>query len=348
MRIERPFQLGFVATLGVLAALVLGGMVSSLGTVLTYVGAALFLALGFEPIVGWLERRKWPRGLAILTSLVAVFGVLALLVWAMIPSVSSQAVQVTDRYNSIVTSITQLNVIEWANQTFPDLNINQAINDGLSWLRDNLATIGGGVLQVGFSIVSGVVGGLIIFILTLYFVSSMNSMKRAFFQMVPASKRARVAELTEQITGSVGRYVVGQVALGLVNGVLTFIILTVLGAAVPALFALVAFLGSLIPLVGTLSASVIIVLMQLVLMEPGSSVWWILAIWYVVYMQIEAYLISPRIMSQAVKVPGPIVVIAALTGGTLLGLLGALIAIPVAASILLLIKEVWIPAQNER
>lgn len=348
MRIERPFQLGFVATLGVLAALVLGGMVSALGTVLTYVGAALFLALGFEPIVGWLERRKWPRGLAILTSLGVVFGVLALLVWAMIPSVSSQAVQVTDRYNSIVTSVTQLNVIEWANQTFPDLNINQAINDGLNWLRDNIAAIGGGVLQVGFSIVSGVVGALIIFILTLYFVSSMNSMKRAFFQMVPASKRARVADLTEQITGSVGRYVVGQVALGLVNGVLTFIILTVLGAAVPALFALVAFLGSLIPLVGTLSASVIIVLLQLVLMEPGSSVWWILAIWYVVYMQIEAYLISPRIMSQAVKVPGPVVVIAALTGGTLLGLLGALIAIPVAASILLLIKEVWIPAQNER
>lgn len=348
MRIERPFQLGFIATLGVLAALVLGGMLSSLGTVLTYVGAALFLALGFEPIIGWLERHRWPRWLAILTSLVVVFGALALVIWAMIPSVAEQAASLTQRYTSIVDSITQLNVIEWANSTFPALNVTQAINDALNWLRTNIATIGGGVLQVGFSIVNGFFGTLIVFILTLYFVSSMNSMKRGFFQLAPASKRARVADLTEQITSSVGRYVVGQVCLGLVNGILTFILLTILDAAVPALFAVVAFLGSLIPLVGTLSASVIIVLLQLVLMEPGDNVWWILAIWYVVYMQLEAYVVSPRIMSSAVQVPGPVVVIAALTGGTLLGLLGALIAIPVAAAILILIKEVWVPTQNER
>lgn len=348
MRIERPFRLGFVATLGVLAALVLGGMISSLGTVLTYVGAALFLALGFEPIIGWLERHRWPRWLAILTALVAVFGALALVVWAMIPSVTQQAASIVERYNTIVASITQLNVIEWANTTFPDLNVNQAINDALTWLRDNVAVIGGGVLQVGFTIVNGFFGTLIVFILTLYFVSNMNSMKRSFYQLTPASRRARVADLTEQITSSVGRYVVGQVSLGLINSVLTFIILTLLGAAVPALFAVVAFLGSLIPLVGTLSASVVIVLLQLVLTDSGSNVWWILAIWYVVYMQLEAYLISPRIMSSAVKVPGPVVVIAALTGGTLLGLLGALVAIPVAAAILILIREVWIPAQNER
>ena len=74
----------------------------------------------------------------------------------------------------------------------------------------------------------------------------------------------------------------------------------------------------------------------------------IAAIYYLVYMQIEAYVISPRIMSSAVKVPGSVVVIAALTGGTLLGLLGALIAIPVAASIMIIIEEVIIPVQDER
>ena len=136
--------------------------------------------------------------------------------------------------------------------------------------------------------------------------------------------------------------------LGLVNGVLTFIFLSIMGASMPAVFALVAFAGSLIPLVGTMSASIIIVLGQLVLMPTGSSVWWIAAIYYLVYMQLEAYVISPRIMASAVSVPGPIVVIAALTGGTLLGLLGAMIAIPVAASLLIIVKRVIIPAQNER
>jgi predicted PurR-regulated permease PerM len=104
----------------------------------------------------------------------------------------------------------------------------------------------------------------------------------------------------------------------------------------------------MIPMVGTISASVIIVLAQLILLEPGSPVWWIAGIYYLVYMQVEAYVLTPRVMSRAVSVPGAVVVIAALTGGTLLGLLGALVAIPVAASLMIIMQEVVIPRQNER
>lgn len=348
MRLENPFGVGFTATLGVMLALLLGSMIASLSAVLTYIGAALFLALGFEPIIGFLERHRWPRWLAILCSVSVVFGVLSLLVWAMIPSVTEQITSLTNRFQYIVDDITQSNLIDWANRTFPGLEVDQAVNDGLLWLRDNLGVIGGGVLQVGLTIVNLITGIIVVFILTLYFVSSMNSIKRVFYQLSPASKRERVAGLTEKITGSVGKYVMGQTLLGLVNGVLSFILLSLLGASMPALFALIAFFGSLIPLVGTISASVIIVLAQLALQPVGSNVWWILGIYYVVYMQVEAYAISPRVMSSAVQVPGAIVVIAALTGGTLLGLLGALIAIPVAAAIILIINEVVIPAQNER
>lgn len=348
MRIENPFRLGFVATLGAITALLLGSMMSSLGTVLTYVGAALFLALGFEPIISFLERHRWPRPLAIVVSLLVVFGVFSLLVVAVIPSVTEQIGELTKRYNALVEQLANSNLIEWADRTFPGLDAQKALEDGLNWLKDNIGVITGGVLQVGVDILNGFFGLLIIAILTLYFVSSMHSIKRGFYQLTPASRRGRIAELTEEITGSVGKYVMGQTSLALVNGVLTFIFLTMIDAAMPAVFALVAFLGSLIPLVGTISASVIIVVAQLALTDPGSPTWWIAGIYYLVYMQLEAYVISPRIMAHAVKVPGPIVVIAALTGGTLLGLLGAMIAIPVAASILIIVKRVVIPAQNER
>lgn len=348
MRIDNPFRLGFLATLGALVALVLGGMLSSLGTVLTYVGAALFLALGFEPLIGFLERRRWPRPLAMSVSIFVVFGLFALIVLAIIPSVTEQIGQLSARYGALVDQLANSNLIEWADETFPGLDAQKAVQDALTWLQTNIGTITGGVLQVGFGIINGFFGLLIIFILTLYFVASMNSIKRAFFQLAPASRRARLAEITDEITGSVGKYVMGQTLLALVNGVLTFIFLTIIGASMPAVFALIAFAGSLIPLVGTISAAAIIVLGQLALMPPESPVWWIAAIYYLVYMQIEAYLISPRIMSQAVSVPGPIVVIAALTGGTLLGLLGAMIAIPVAASVLIIVNRVVIPAQDER
>ena len=112
-----------------------------------------------------------------------------------------------------------------------------------------------------------------------------------------------------------------------------------------ALFAFIAFLVSLIPLVGTLSASVVIT--SLVALFDGFPAVLVVGIYYLIYMQVEAYVFSPRIMSCAVKVPGAIVVIAALAGGTLLGILGALIAIPVAAAILLVIRQVIVPRQNE-
>ena len=113
----------------------------------------------------------------------------------------------------------------------------------------------------------------------------------------------------------------------------------------PALLAFIAFLFSLVPLVGTITGSIIIT--ALVWLFDGWPAVLIVGIWYLVYMQVEAYVLSPNIMNRAVKVPGVVVVIAALAGGTLLGLLGALVAIPVAASILIIVKQVIIPRQNE-
>lgn len=348
VRIENPFRSGLLAAAGVMFAIGLASILMALGTVLTYVGAALFLALGMEPIISWLEKRKWPRPLAILTTVFTVFGVFAALIWAMIPSIVEQAGLVSARYGVIAEQLAGSNVIEWLDETFPDLDAQAAVSGALSWLRQNVTVITGGVLQWGASVVNGFFGAIIIGILTLYFVSSMNSIQVAFYRLLPRSRRKKAAEITNEITGSVGKYVIGQTSLAMVNGVLTFAFMTIAGGALPAVFALVAFMGSLIPLVGTLTSSIIIVLAQLALGDPGNPLWWIAAIYYVVYMQIEAYVISPRIMSSAVSVPGPIVVIAALTGGTLMGIFGALIAIPVAASILILVNRLVIPHQDAR
>ena len=135
--------------------------------------------------------------------------------------------------------------------------------------------------------------------------------------------------------------------MGVLNGVLSAIFLTIIDAPFPAVLAVVAFFFSLIPLVGTLTGSTIIVLTCLIpgLGSPTTAL--IAAIYYLIYMQIEAYIISPRIMNRAVSVPGAVVVIAALAGGSLLGLLGALIAIPVAASVLIIYRQVVIPRMNE-
>jgi predicted PurR-regulated permease PerM len=195
-----------------------------------------------------------------------------------------------------------------------------------------------------------VFGALIVIILVIYFVSSLGSIKRGLYTLIPASKRPTFIDIAEQISQAVGRYVIGQVSLALCNGVLSIIVLSAIGVKYSALLAFIAFLGSLIPLVGTITASLVIMLSTYLFTDLGTDTIWhtiVVVIYYLVYMQVEAYVLNPRIMNRAVKVPGVIVVIAALAGGTLLGVLGALIAIPVAASVLLIVQQVVVPRQNE-
>jgi len=346
MKIQNAFRFGLFGGLGVLLALLIGASISSLATIITYIGAALFLALGIDPAVSFLERRKLPRWLAILIVLIVILGVFAGLVFAIIPVVSDQIGTLIDQIPSIVKAFENNEFQKWFEATLPWLDYNDTLTTVQNELTKNLGGITGAAFSTVFTIANGAFGGLIVLILTLYFVASLASIKRGLYQLVPATKRERFIDISEQITASVGRYVVGQVALGLCNGILSFVFLTfIVGAKYSALLAFIAFLFSLIPLVGTISGSVVITLA--VWLFNGSPSVIAVAIYYVIYMQVEAYVLSPNIMNRAVKVPGAVVVIAALAGGSLLGILGALIAIPVAASALLIVKQVIIPRQNE-
>jgi predicted PurR-regulated permease PerM len=348
VKIQNPFRVGLLAGLGVILAVTLGSMVAQLSTVLTYVGAAIFLALGLDPIVSFFERRGLPRWASLLITVLVVLGTVTGVLLAIVPAVVKQA-------GSLIQSVIRFtgggnwNSFLAAVQSYVGDSINvQEIARGVTqYLQQNFDTITSNVLAAGLGIANGLFGALIVLILTLYFTASLDTFMRGLYQLIPATKRARFADLTEQVTTSVGRYVIGQVSLALCNAVLTFIFLSIIGAQLPVVFAFLAFLGSLIPFVGTLSASVIILLGQVLLLPNSVPTWITVAVYYLVYMQVEAYVLSPNIMRRAVKVPGVIVVIAALVGGTLLGVLGALIAIPVAASVLLIIEQVVIPRQNE-
>ncbi|KXC07238.1 AI-2E family transporter [Microbacterium hominis] len=359
MKLQHPFRTALVATLGVGVGILLITSVQTLSTILLYVGTALFLALGLDPLVSWLERRKLPRWAALLITFAAVLAVFTGIVLIVIPVLVGQIAQLVTQIQQLVQSAVDgaWNPVDdlsaWLHSNFPALDVDKAFAYVSDWFNTldfgQIGTSAGNViLGIGAGIISGVTGAIIILILTIYFTASTPSLKASVAQLVPASKRARFVDLSEQITASVGHYVMGQVTLGAINGVLSAVFLSIIGAPFPAVLAVVAFFFSLIPLVGTLTGSAIIVLTCLIpgLSSPLTAI--VALIWYAIYMQVEAYVLSPRIMNRAVSVPGAVVVIAALAGGSLLGLLGALIAIPVAASVLIIYRQVIIPRQNER
>lgn len=346
MKIQNAFRFGLFGGLGVLVAIGIGAAVGSLAAILTYIGAALFLALGLDPLVTWLETKRIPRWLAILTVLVGVLGIFTGLVFALIPVIVEQVANLVAQIQDIIALAQTDELFDRVKEIFPALDVSLILVELNKFVSNlDIFSIGGGVLQAGIGVATAAFGAVIVLILTLYFTSSLHSMKRGMYRLVPASKREKFIDISEQVTSSVGRYVVGQVTLAFINGALSFIFLSIIGADYSVLLAFIAFLFGLVPLVGTLTGSTIIVL--LVLLFNGWPAVLIAAIYYLIYMQIEAYIINPRIMNRAVKVPGVVVVIAALVGGNLLGVLGALVAIPVAASIMIVVRQVFIPRQNE-
>jgi predicted PurR-regulated permease PerM len=343
-KISNPFQIGLLGGLGVLSALLLGGVIASIANVLAYVAGAIFIALGFEPVVVRLEKFGMRRRWAIITVMASLLAVLAVLISAVLPPLASQAARFIKSAPVVMQTLNDIPLVANLDRQF-DGAISNALSNAGEFLANtaNWPSMVGGLLQVGISIFNGFFGAIIVLILTLYFMASLDGFKRWTYSLVPSSRREKFASIAEQISESVGRYVMGQVSIGVIQSIVVFILLSVLGVPYALVISAFAFLLGLIPLVGTITAAVIASLVALSV-SPNTAI--IVAVFYLIYMQVEAYIISPRIMSRAVQVPGAVVVIGALAGGAILGVLGALVAIPVAASIMLILRQVVMPRQD--
>lgn len=346
--VRGPFQLGFTVTLGVLVALLFGSMVEQLSTIIMYVAAALFVALGLDPVVRRLERQglKRPLGIGVVFGgfVLVIAGLLAIL----IPMIANQVTLLLRSAPELFQDVTQQQWYLDINERFGQfIDFNGLLKTGQDLVSDpgNWAQVAGGVWQAGIGIANGLTAALIVLILTLYFLASLRTIKRAFYSLVPRSGRAKVMDITEQVTKSVGGYVNGMVVLAFINSVLGFVMMTIVGVPFAGLVAVGVFLLALIPLIGSVAATVLVSIVAL-FNSPTTAI--IAAAYYLIYMQIESYLLTPRVMNRVVSVPGSLVVIGALAGGTLLGLLGALISIPVTAMVLMIIKQVWVPRQELR
>ena len=343
-----PFGWGFTATVGALVALSLAGAISSLSTVLVSIGVALFVALALDPLVRWLETHGMGRGLSIGVVFagfaVILGGVLALVV-------PTAVVQITAFAKAVPGYISDMQNADWFKNLVALSGSSDMFSNILSqaqaWLSDpaNLLAIGGGALAVGTGLVNAISGTLIVLVLTLYFLASLRSMTSALERLAPAHARPQLAEITEQITESVGGYVSGMAILAFCNSVFAFILMLILNVPFAALLAFLALLITMIPMVGPvlfwlLATGVI------VFTSPISAL--IFAAVYFAYMQVEAYVMTPKVMNKAVDIPGSLVLIGAMVGGTLLGLLGALVAVPVTASLLMIVNTVFIPRQDAK
>jgi predicted PurR-regulated permease PerM len=319
-------------------------MATRLSQVFTLLLVSLFLALGLDPVVRFLQRRGLSRGWAIAVVFVVVIGVFAALVGLLLPPLASQATDLANNAPDYVQSLLRNKQVRDLDQHYHVVTklqerVRSQLSDGKA-----VTSLFGGVLGAGKAALSGAFSAITVLVLTLYLTASLPTVKEACYRAVPATRRDRVRTLSEEITRRVGGYVIGQVAVASTNALFTYILLRILGLPYPEALAVVVGILGLVPMVGATLGAVVIVLVALFSSVTTAVV---ALVYYVVYQQVENYLIAPRIMRRTVAVPGAVTVVAALAGGALLGVVGALMAIPTAAGLLLIYQEVLVPRQAQ-
>jgi predicted PurR-regulated permease PerM len=327
-----PFFIGMAGAAGVAVTIGLVELTIRARSVLVLIGLALFIAAGLDPVVSWLTRRRVPRWAAVVIVLLGMVGVLAGFLAAAIPPLAAQT-------SKLIAELPQYaHTLQNHNSQLGRLNVRYHIEQRLSHL---LATRGttlvGGVLGAGALVLGALASALAVIVLVVYFLAGMPRIKLLTYRLAPHSRRARVILLGDEIFTKVGGYVLGNVVTSVIAGLGTYVWMLAFGIPYPILLGLFVAILDLIPVIGSTIGGAVVSLVALTVSLPVAIA---TLAFYIAYRLAEDYLLVPRIMGSTVQVPAVLSVVAVLIGGTLLGIVGALVAIPVAAALRLLMQEV--------
>ncbi|WTW97374.1 AI-2E family transporter [Streptomycetaceae bacterium NBC_01309] len=340
LRRSSPFYIGFVGGLGLITAWFLAQAFAGIKDVLVLILISFFLAAGLNPFVERLQKLGLPRKWSVATVAISFLLVIAGFVAAIAQPLAEQT---TDLINSIPDKLTEL----LHNEQFKRLDEKYEIIDKAKEAAANANTaesVAGGLLGFGKLILNSVFDTLTVLCLTLYFLGSLPSIKEAIYRLFPSSRRPRVRALGDEIIGGIGGYVNGMLMVASCAGISSYIFLTILDLEFALPLALVVALTDLIPMIGATIGAVVVSAVAF-FDSPGKAL--VCVIFYVAYQQFENYLVYPRVMKRVVNVPPVITIVAALVGAALLGVTGALLAIPIAAGVLLILREVVTPRQDQ-
>jgi predicted PurR-regulated permease PerM len=341
---SHPFYFGFLAASGAIIAITLLRALASASQVFVLIVISLFFAMGLNPAVLFIQRRGLNRAKAVASTVSLVIAFVGVFIWVAAPLI-------IDQVNALINNAPQMISDLKNNATINELNVNYGIIDTIqnkvqSSIKDGKFVIGafGGVIGVGKAVISGALSMLTILVLTLYFLAALPTVTQDAYRLVPASRRERVAKISDAIIFRVGAFVGGQITISFFASIFILILGFSLDLPYKAALALVVFVCGLIPLIGHFIGMTIVTLIAL---TDSPLIAAIALASYIIYVQFENYVLTPRVMKRSLSIPGLVTIIAALIGTSLLGLVGGILAVPLAAAVLLILEEVVYPQADK-
>lgn len=325
------------------AALLLLYALYKVRSVLLLVFVAAFLAVGLDPAVAWLERKGLKRGLAVALIFLALLLVIVGFVAAVVPPLVEQVTNFATRLPEYIDNLAKRNerIADFVNDNDIPGKLRASVEEAPTKIGGSLGTVAG----VAGSVLGKIFNGLTVIVLMIYFLLSLRRAREGSLRLIPKTRRARVQELADPILEKIGSYIAGNVAVSIIAGVVSFIFFAITGIPYPVALALWVAIADLIPLVG---ATVGMVPAVIVAFFMGWPIGVATLVFFLIYQQLENYVIVPRVMTKAIDISPAAVLLAALIGGSLLGFVGALMALPFAAAIKLLAQEVVLPRMEAR
>jgi predicted PurR-regulated permease PerM len=332
-RPANTFRLGVWFSLGVMATLLaLYGLYSIRG-ILVQVLVALFITVSLEPAVHWLTERGMRRGLAVTTIFVVAFGALLGFLISVIPSLIDQGRELIEDLPGYVGEL------QARSGRFRELNDRFDLTSRLEGVISSVpGRIGSGVLGFTGRLFGALFSGLTVLVFTAYFMADLPRLRNGLVRLFPAERRVRAKQVVDLVVDKVGGYMIGNIIVSIVAGVFSYLAFRLLGVPFATPLAVLVAVFDLIPMIGATLGAVVGVLVAL-FTSPLWPTTVLVAAFFVAYQQIENYLIVPRVLKTTVDIGAAAVLLAGLIGGTLLGLVGALMAIPVAAAFNVLLNE---------
>jgi predicted PurR-regulated permease PerM len=307
---------------------------------LTWLFVAIFLAVALSGPVNWLEPRVGRRGFAIAITYLGLLAVPILLGALLIPPIVNGGNDLVDnapRYARDVTDFVERN--DTLRNLNEDYQITEKLQQEAEKLPGKLGGAAGTLRDVGFGIVNSIFVSITVLVLTAFMLGGGRRWIRAALELQPPDRAERLERVLIRSARAVSGYVAGAIAQAAIAAVLAYLVLTILGVPFRAPLAVLIFFADLIPLVGATIGAVLVGIVTLFSDFPTATIVW--AAWSIVYQQFENSVIQPRIQGRFTQVAPILVLVSVLFGATLLGVLGALVAIPVAASIQIAIREWW-------
>jgi predicted PurR-regulated permease PerM len=304
---------------------------------ISWILIATFLAVALSPPVNVLARHM-RRGFAITIVFLGLLAIPLALIAVIVPPLITEANDFADKVPSYSRDVTKyVKENKRLRELNKDYDITSKLEDEAGKLPNRLGGAAGTLRDVGFGIVSSLFALITILVLTAFLLGSGKVWVDAIVSARPPEQRDRLRRSLDNMAQAVAGYVAGALLIALIAGITSYIVLTILGVPFRGPLALIAGLFSLIPLIGATIAAVLIGLVTVFNDFPTTTIIWV--IWAIAYQQFENHVIQPQVQKRTVNVQPFITIVAVLFGATLLGVLGALVAIPIAASIQILLRE---------